>query len=118
VGPGTKTVEKMLIEAGFRYAQRIDPFDGGPHFHARTDEVLPVQRSLRATVRAITPLPQGSGAALVASTRPAPPYFLALRSPALLDPAELPGPRGVRLPPATASALGLSVGDELGLLPL
>ncbi len=35
VGPDTKGVEKMLREAGFSYANRIDPFDGGPHFRAR-----------------------------------------------------------------------------------
>ena len=34
VGPETKGVEKMLREVGFSYAHRIDPFDGGPHFHA------------------------------------------------------------------------------------
>ena len=35
VGPETRAVEKMLREIGFSYAHRIDPFDGGPHFHAR-----------------------------------------------------------------------------------
>lgn len=39
VGPQTKGVEKMLRRIGFRYAYQIDPFDGGPHFTAKTDRV-------------------------------------------------------------------------------
>lgn len=39
VGPQTRGVEKMLRRIGFRYADRVDPFDGGPHFVAPTNEV-------------------------------------------------------------------------------
>ncbi len=39
VGAQTRGVEKILRRIGFRYAERVDPFDGGPHFVARTDEV-------------------------------------------------------------------------------
>jgi arginine N-succinyltransferase len=39
VGPQTVGVQKMLSRIGFRYAERVDPFDGGPHFTAPTDEV-------------------------------------------------------------------------------
>lgn len=39
VGPQTKGVEKMLKRIGFRYAEQIDPFDGGPHYVADTDSV-------------------------------------------------------------------------------
>ncbi|MEI9942047.1 MAG: arginine N-succinyltransferase [Pseudomonadota bacterium] len=39
VGAQTKGVEKMLRRIGFRYAERIDPFDGGPHFIAPADDV-------------------------------------------------------------------------------
>ena len=53
VGPNSKAVEKMLVRAGFRYAQQIDPFDGGPHFHARTDELVPVKAARRIPVRAV-----------------------------------------------------------------
>ena len=50
VGPGPRAVEKMLREIGFSYAHRIDPFDGGPHFHARTDDITLV-RGTRARAR-------------------------------------------------------------------
>jgi arginine N-succinyltransferase len=39
VGPETRAVEKMLRRVGFTYANQIDPFDGGPHFTARTDDI-------------------------------------------------------------------------------
>src|SRR5678815_5466328 len=48
VGPETKAVEKVLREIGFSYAHRIDPFDGGPHFHARTDDITLVRATRTA----------------------------------------------------------------------
>jgi arginine N-succinyltransferase len=50
VGAQTRGVEKMLRRIGFRYAERVDPFDGGPHFTAPTDEITLVQRSHRAKI--------------------------------------------------------------------
>lgn len=35
----TKGVRRMLESIGFRYSHRIDPFDGGPHFHAALDDI-------------------------------------------------------------------------------
>lgn len=53
VGPETRGVEKMLREIGFRYAGQIDPFDGGPHFVAETDEIKIVKNACQATVKAV-----------------------------------------------------------------
>jgi arginine N-succinyltransferase len=39
VGEATRGVETILRRIGFEYAEQIDPFDGGPHFIARTDEI-------------------------------------------------------------------------------
>ncbi|MEM7677783.1 MAG: arginine N-succinyltransferase [Myxococcota bacterium] len=39
VGENTRGVRRMLESIGFEYVQRIDPFDGGPHFHAKTDDI-------------------------------------------------------------------------------
>ncbi len=52
VGDATLGVRAMLEAIGFRYAQRIDPFDGGPHFHAVTDDISTVRHSLRGEVTA------------------------------------------------------------------
>lgn len=53
VGQSTKGVEKMLTRIGFHYGDRVDPFDGGPHFFAKTSEVTVIQRyrSLPAALR-------------------------------------------------------------------
>src|SRR6185436_3124003 len=50
VGATSKPVERLLRRIGFKFAQRIDPFDGGPHFHARTDEIALVKRAQRLAV--------------------------------------------------------------------
>jgi len=51
VGPQTKGVEKLLRRIGFRYWNRVDPFDGGPHFMAGIDEISLVGRARRVTLR-------------------------------------------------------------------
>ena len=55
VGIQTRGVEKMLRRIGFRYAERVDPFDGGPHFTAPTDEVSLVKRARAAKIAKISP---------------------------------------------------------------
>jgi arginine N-succinyltransferase len=114
VGPHTKAVEKILVRAGFSYAQRIDPFDGGPHFHARTDDLVPIKASRpQVPVLDLVATPGSDAtAALCAVDLPGPPYFLAVRA--------LCSNRGdgVVLPVAAAALLGLKRGDPVGLLGL
>jgi arginine N-succinyltransferase len=50
VGEDTRAVEKMLRRIGFDYAQQIDPFDGGPHFMANTDEITIVHEACEVEV--------------------------------------------------------------------
>ena len=82
VGPETKAVEKMLREIGFSYAHRIDPFDGGPHFHARTDDITLVRARARARVAAAERRARRAATCrlLVARERAEPPYFRAVRT--------------------------------------
>jgi arginine N-succinyltransferase len=47
VGEDTLPVKKMLESIGFKYQNRIDPFDGGPHYIAKTAQVDPVKRTIR-----------------------------------------------------------------------
>jgi arginine N-succinyltransferase len=53
VGPDTKAVESMLRRIGFTYADQIDPFDGGPHFMARTDDITLVQQAREVAVTTV-----------------------------------------------------------------
>ncbi len=57
VGEETRAVEKMLRRIGFEYAEQIDPFDGGPHFLATTDDIQVVKEAREIEVRAA----EGSG---------------------------------------------------------
>ena len=79
VGPKTKGVERMLRAIGFEYAHKIDPFDGGPHFHARTDAISLVRETRRARAMAAVSGPSAAARVLVAREGTAPPFFLAAR---------------------------------------
>ena len=48
VGPKSVGAKGMLTRIGFRYDERIDPFDGGPHFSAPTELIEPIRRFRRA----------------------------------------------------------------------
>src|SRR4051812_8446282 len=84
VGPGTKAVEKMLREVGFAYAHRIDPFDGGPHFHAKTDDITLVRATRTGRIAGGTDAPAAPAAPavpiLVARERADAPHFVAART--------------------------------------
>lgn len=45
VGDDTRPVQRMLTKIGFEYKNMIDPFDGGPHYWAKRDEVVPVKNT-------------------------------------------------------------------------
>lgn len=115
VGPGSKGVEKMLTRIGFRFVDRIDPFDGGPHFVARTDEISLVKatRKLRVSER---PGPEDSPIFMISSERATEramdPLFRATGSTARIVGDE------VELPQGTVELLGLRVGEEVGVVPL
>jgi arginine N-succinyltransferase len=42
VGPDTRGAKKMLEGIGFKYVNRVDPFDGGPHFEADRTDITPI----------------------------------------------------------------------------
>jgi arginine N-succinyltransferase len=120
VGPNTRGVERMLLEIGFSYAHRIDPFDGGPHFHARTDSITLVRdtRAARVVIAAPAPAPAvAQHAFLAAREHTTGPRFRALRVTA-------PAPAGqgdaavLSLPRTACDVLEVAPGDEIAYLPL
>src|SRR5271166_2456136 len=79
VGAQTRGVERMLRRIGFRYAWRVDPFDGGPHFTAPTDEGLLVKASRKIRVARLSPPGQGpTTRALVGVDLAEAPFFRAV----------------------------------------
>lgn len=43
VGKDTLPVQKMLESIGFEYTNEVDPFDGGPHYRAKLQNIKPVK---------------------------------------------------------------------------
>ncbi len=50
VGEATQPVKKMLESIGFKYRNMIDPFDGGPHYWARTSSIDLVKRTKKVKI--------------------------------------------------------------------
>lgn len=111
VGPETKGVEKMLRRIGFNYAGRIDPFDGGPHFTARTDEISLVRATRRARVVSVSALPPHATNGLLSVEHDRAPFFTATGARFAFE-GDL-----AALLPETQAALGVAAGDEIGVLP-
>jgi len=47
VGEATKPAQHLLESIGFEYLDEVDPFDGGPHYGARTEEIGPIKQGQR-----------------------------------------------------------------------
>jgi arginine N-succinyltransferase len=110
VGPETKGVEKMLRKIGFTYAERIDPFDGGPHFIAKTDEITLVKAAAKAKVVPVDGADDGRPFGLVAIEKEGAPHFAATGSRFRLEGGQ------VGLPEPTRKVLGVGAGQEVGVL--
>jgi arginine N-succinyltransferase len=80
VGAGSVGALALLESVGFAYSRRVDPFDGGPHVEAPTDQVTLVRDTAR-----VRPEPGDPGAAalpgLVAVVRSESPHFRAVWAP-------------------------------------
>ncbi len=44
VGEATKPAQHLLESVGFEYLEEVDPFDGGPHYGAKTKDILPIKK--------------------------------------------------------------------------
>lgn len=47
VGESTKPAQHLLESIGFKYLDEVDPFDGGPHYGASTEDILPIKQGQR-----------------------------------------------------------------------
>jgi arginine N-succinyltransferase len=110
VGAQTRGVEKMLRRIGFRYARRIDPFDGGPHFIAPVEEVSLIGATRRTKLAVGTP--PSTGRVIVGRTLAQAPFFRAVAVPAVVT------DESVTMASDAANALGVSAGEEVLALPV
>ncbi|HVK68094.1 MAG TPA: arginine N-succinyltransferase [Polyangium sp.] len=111
-GLQTRGVEKLLRRIGFRYAHRVDPFDGGPHYTARMDEISLIADTKRTRAdRPFSPTP-GDRKGILAVEMPEPPFFRAV----LGNLRE--GPRGVAIDDEAWESLSLHHSSPLIVLPI
>ena len=111
VGPQTRGVQRILERIGFKYVERIDPFDGGPHFEANVEDVTLVRR-YRTVKLAEEDFEQEGEDMLVGCERESGRNrFRAVRTQGRVD------DQIVYLPGPAKEALGVSTGARLSLVP-
>lgn len=109
----TRPALRILEEEGFRFAEMIDIFDGGPIVSCPRDQVRTVRQSVRAAVAEVTDAPVAGEEHLLAASRK---EFRACRTPLEVVPEG--GGGQVRIPSSAAFALGVKVGDVVRYVPM
>ncbi len=111
VGPDTVPARKMLEDLGFAYTGRIDPFDGGPHLEASTDDIALVRDTSVATYAGTCRRDEATAEGFASVDPLEDGSFRAVHTPyALADGT-------VRLPAEAAELIGAEEGGHVGLTP-
>jgi arginine N-succinyltransferase len=111
VGPNTKGVQRMLERVGFRYVERIDPFDGGPHFEANTGDVTLIRRYRTLKLAEEDFELEGDDVMVAVEQDSGRNRFRSVRCSARLD------NQHVYLPAKAKQALDASPGEKLSIIP-
>ena len=113
VGRSTEPARRMLSRIGFRYVNRIDPFDGGPHYEAKLSEVSLVREHRRLRLENEPLRASGRDPEVLAGVVGAagPTRFRAVRTRARVT------GDAVRLPVEACRALDAKSGDVIHLVP-
>jgi arginine N-succinyltransferase len=106
VGKDTVPARKMLEKLGFSYQGVIDPFDGGPHLQANTDDIPLVRTTRTCTLGKAAPAAQCKGLAIL-SVLDTEGEYTAIQSPIAQR------GQGVGIPRDAMALLGASEGDEV-----
>lgn len=112
VGPATRGVARMLESVGFRYNRHIDPFDGGPHYECRTDDVSLVRDAIHTHADIGEPGPDAPVALLATRNAHGSAGFVATTAPCV------PGGDHALIDDATAATLSLRPRDPVVVTPL
>jgi arginine N-succinyltransferase len=112
VGPETEPVKRMLERIGFQYVSRIDPFDGGPHYEAKLEDVTLVRAHRRAKLHPEPLIRENEPEWLVGISRPeGRNRFRAIRCSARIDGEH------VRIPLKARELLEGEPGERVQLIP-
>ena len=55
IGEASRGAVRLLQQAGMKFLNQLDPFDGGPYYGAETDELKPIRQYRRAHLKAGKP---------------------------------------------------------------
>lgn len=112
----TAAARRILEKIGFRYHDRVDPFDAGPHLTAETAAIPLVRDTRRVTCAGAMGKEKPKHAGFVSREDPkdADNPFLAV----FTEYVPTPDGAGVRLPAEALSLLHATEGATLGLTPL
>lgn len=112
VGPHTRGVESMLRRIGFEFANQIDPFDGGPHFIAATDEISLIKSARPIRSEAVGSADNGRPWAIVGAHGKS--GFRATYTRVIPEQGGALGDsESIGLSPDTLAALGVKAGDPV-----
>ena len=113
VGRTTEGARRMLERIGFRYVNRIDPFDGGPHYEARLSEITLVRAHRRLAVAEEALAPGRKDPEVLAGLvrKTGPDRFRAVRTRARVS------GQSICLPAEARRLLGVKQGDEIHVIP-
>ncbi|MBL8745273.1 MAG: arginine N-succinyltransferase [Phycisphaerae bacterium] len=114
VGPDTKPARKMLEDIGFRFKDRVDPFDGGPHIEAKLDDITLVKSTQPDLFAGPCPASQCKRHGFV-SVLHEDGKFRAVHTPYT---ALESGSRAIKLPKEAMQTLMLEAGMPIGVTPL
>ncbi len=112
VGNQTQGVEKMLRRIGFQYANRVDPFDGGPHFTAKTDEVTVIRNHRALAARVLDSATVATAPFLVATLSSGAPFVRAVSAHGSVTGNE------ISLDASVLEHLQVATGDTLHVVPI
>lgn len=111
VGDETVPARRMLEKLGFKYLDKIDPFDGGPHLEAATDQISVVKGTHRAELSAAAASSCTDHAFVSVLGEDG--DFRAVEADVCLD-----GKRGLGMPKQLMAELGWEAGMTVGVTPI
>jgi arginine N-succinyltransferase len=113
VGPDTEPARAMLERLGFSYRDHIDPFDGGPHLEAETDDIPLINQTRRVTLAGACPVKEADSLGFASfEDGETGVEFRAVQTPMRLSNTE------VRLPRSAIKAIGADEGAVIGVTSL
>jgi arginine N-succinyltransferase len=110
VGEETRPAQHLLESIGFKYLNEVDPFDGGPHYGCKMDDVKIIKTGKSATVVSTSEKAGFNSFALVGVKRDR--EFRGKLSPCDIQ------DNSIQLPPQTMNDVGLEVGEKVYYSPV